>query len=140
MIKTKSQYNKLIDRMITFSSETKEHRKDPKGLDTIKVFNTWKEIFTGALEYWGFNDPAISSLFNWGCSSLTGYRGEHNWKKLHSTDEEILWSSEEKLQRFLSEVSYISDRITLDRLFRTHWLFNFWCSSVPELEFKLYDS
>lgn len=47
-----------------------------------------------------------------------------NWTALHKENTEYAKSSIEDLKNsFAGETDYISDRISWDRLFRTHWLF-----------------
>jgi len=47
-----------------------------------------------------------------------------NWGALHREVTEYSDTSKEELkEEFDSECNYIADRISYDRLFRTHWLF-----------------
>lgn len=76
----------------------------------------WKKFFYQCLANWGFNIKSRKDLFEWDI-------GE-NWADLHKEntgykDE----NSKQLLESFRAEVSYISDRTTLCRLFRAHWLF-----------------
>jgi hypothetical protein len=76
------------------------------------IIRLWKAFFcTALIEIYKFNTSAAEEMFNWGSD-------DHNWEKLHSTDEIL------SIADFKSEVNYISDRISLDRLFRTHWMIN----------------
>lgn len=84
---------------------------------TIK--SLWYKFFSVALKKYGFNKRAIDELFKWGNSG-------HNWKELWQENSidyknygEILL-----LRAFIYEIEYIYDRVSLDRLFRTHWIFN----------------
>jgi len=83
----------------------------------INIKSKWEEIFNLQLTRWGFNDISISELFEWG-------NGGHNWSKLHTTDEEEKQNTIKWLGNFASEIHYCYDRMSLDRLFRCHWLFN----------------
>lgn len=68
-----------------------------------------------------FNIAAINKLFEWG-------DGGHNWTALHKGNTEYEnYNEDEILSEFKAEVSYTYDRMSLDRLFRTHWLFNQIC-------------
>jgi hypothetical protein len=92
-----------------------------KNTITINIVNKikveWEELFKLQLKEWGFNDIASNELFEW------GNRG-HNWDRLHSTEEEDKLSISECLLQFSGEIYYCSDRMSLDRLFRCHWLYN----------------
>lgn len=47
-----------------------------------------------------------------------------NWEALHKENTEYKnYTKSELIESFASECSYISDRASYDRLFRTHWLF-----------------
>lgn len=63
-----------------------------------------------------FTDSVIHSLFY--------HFGMDNWKDLHL--ENTIYKGKRKktlLKAFCSEAHYICDRVSYDRLFRTHWLF-----------------
>ena len=80
----------------------------------------WKEYHSKALSRLGFNKQSREQLFSWG-------ENGHNWKKLHIGNSSYAGKDNiRKLLRedFLEDVLYIFDRISLDRLFRCHWLFN----------------
>ena len=103
----------------------------PKLTDDLEVFcykiyngptkdidKNWKAFFTCYLKFIGFNPKAIKELFQWGSDG-------HNWDALHIENTEYANEKKDKLlQSFCSEVEYIYDRISLDRLFRAHWLYN----------------
>ena len=85
--------------------------------------------FQGVLEYWeycfsyslkkmksGFNNKSIKCLFE-------DFDME-NWTALHIENTEYAGKSKDKLvSEFIGECHYIADRMSLDRLFRCHWLF-----------------
>lgn len=95
------------DKLIRFSSNRKNIKR-------------WKNLFSEVLSNWGFEENAISKLFEWGAEY------GHNWEKLHPSSEEESKTSEEILDKFWGEVYYCSDRMSLDRLFRCHWLYNYY--------------
>lgn len=76
----------------------------------------WRAYFSGYLYYLGWNKTAVSHLFKWG---NTG----HNWKLLH-WDTLAPEQRVEAMRTLLSEVSYSSDRLSLDRLLRAHYQYN----------------
>ena len=94
----------LVDDMITFAS------------DELPI-TQWESLFKRQLSNWGFNKIAQDSLFRWG---ECGY----NWKRLHLSEEEQRCTKEQWLDIFYCEVFYCSDRMSLDRLFRCHWLYS----------------
>ena len=49
-----------------------------------------------------------------------------NWKRLHLTADEEEVIKVEWLDKFYWDVSYCSDRWSLDRLCRCHWLYRAW--------------
>lgn len=88
--------------------------------DQKDIDKNWKEFFSCYLKDCGFNYTAIEALFEWGSDG-------HNWSELHIDKTEYKdYNKDQLLQRFICEVHYIYDRMSLDRLFRTHWLYNQW--------------
>ena len=83
-----------------------------------EIHKNWYDCFHRFLNIIdeGFTDESIQSLFydfdmeNWGAMH------KENTEYSECTDEELL-------DDFLGECSYICDRMSYDRLFRTHWLF-----------------
>lgn len=78
----------------------------------------WKKCFTSYLKSLkiGYSNRAIEDLF-YNFDML-------NWKDLHKGNTEYKDNSKEELLGFFcSETKYICDRMSYDRLFRTHWLF-----------------
>lgn len=76
------------------------------------VDSIWHQFFVTYLESIGYNHKAIDSLFEWG-------KGGHNWKALHPEDGQV-----EDFISLKEEMRYIYDRMSLDRLFRCHWIYN----------------
>jgi hypothetical protein len=98
--------------------------------DKRKNIKNWKNLFSEVLSNWGFTEPSISKLFEWGAEY------GHNWEKLHPSQEEELQSSTEILEDFWNEVSYCSDRMSIDRLFRCHWLYNYYFIKLSKEKVK----
>lgn len=91
----------------------------------------WKPAFIRILRnYYGFNKKAAETMFDWGSQG-------HNWSALHHTFEESL---EEVLESFTYEVRYICDRISLDRLLRTHHMYNHYFATLSHIKFKKEDA
>ena len=80
-----------------------------------KIERLWHDTFNTILKSFNFNRKARNYMWE----ELV--RG--NWKHLHLTDEEQSYSSYYWLDQLASEVWYCSDRWSLDRLTRCHWLF-----------------
>ena len=78
----------------------------------------WHQCFTHFLKSLrlGYNQKIIDSLF---------YDFDmENWKDLHKENTEYSeTTSQELVEEFTGECHYICDRMSYDRLFRTHWLF-----------------
>jgi hypothetical protein len=76
----------------------------------------WLKCFQYLLKQWGFTSKNSMQLFyNF---SMT------NWPDLHLENTEYAGNSKNELfNKFCEECNYCSDRMTFDRLFRTHWLF-----------------
>lgn len=83
-----------------------------------KLHSDWYNCFAHILLAFnvGHNEDTIKSLF---------YDFDmDNWKSMHKENTEYSDSSKEELIKdFCGECSYICDRTSYDRLFRTHWLF-----------------
>ena len=85
--------------------------------DTFEeILPNWRLCFSYFLLPKGFEEPAIKDLF---------FEFEmDNWKALHKENTRYAgYSKEELIESFKAECSYISDRMSYDRLFRAHWLF-----------------
>lgn len=87
--------------------------------DTFEdIHKNWYNCFSTILKtkFIGFNDLSISTLF---------YHFDMlNWKALHKENTEYCNTpTTELIEIFKADVNYISDRVSLDRLFRVHWLF-----------------
>lgn len=86
--------------------------------DFEKLHKEWFQCFDYIMRVFkvGHNSKTIKSLF---------YNFDmDNWTALHKEKTEYKDYTREKLiKSFCSECSYISDRVSYDRLFRTHWLF-----------------
>jgi hypothetical protein len=79
-----------------------------------KVEEYWHRTFNCVAEYLGFNKATRKILWE---DLVMG-----NWEKLHQTDEECRKTPDEWLEKLEGEVWYCSDRWSLDRLTRCHWL------------------
>lgn len=77
----------------------------------------WERAFKRQLQWWGFGRRARKMMWEFG---LWG----HNWKALHRTKAQDKYTIERWLQRFADSLSYCSDRMSMDRLLRTHWEFS----------------
>jgi len=84
--------------------------------DYIAAKEKWFYCFHYTLKRWGFNNKSIKDLFN---EFLMV-----NWEALHLENTSYVgYSKEELKESFRHECHYVSDRMSFDRLFRTHWLY-----------------
>ena len=80
--------------------------------EVVEIRREWFRLTKEIFKSWGWDNTAITSMTRWG-------EGGHNWEKLHRGDkEEDYWG------QFSSEIHYCSNRMSMDRWMRCHWLFN----------------
>lgn len=85
--------------------------------DFKTLYSKWKKCFIYILvSIFKFKKQSAIKLF---------YNFDmENWTALHIENTEYKnYSKNELIEAFVNECDYISDRISYDRLFRTHWLF-----------------
>lgn len=100
---------KLTNRLCRLTYKIKEEN------DLKKIEKLWKQFFFIYLESLGFNKESINHLFSWQIGN--------NWRDLHIENTEFkLYNKTLLLERFKGQIEYIFDRMSLDRLFRTHWM------------------
>jgi hypothetical protein len=76
----------------------------------------WHYCFDYTLRRWKFNKKARKDLFE-------NFLME-NWKSLWKENTEFKdYTKEKMIQYFQGECHYTCDRMSLDRLFRVHWLY-----------------
>ena len=83
-----------------------------------EIHDKWFKCFSYILKSYrlGYTNKIIKSLFY--------HFDMDNWKAMHKENTEYKDCSKEQLiDHFCGECSYICDRTSYDRLFRTHWLF-----------------
>ena len=83
--------------------------------DASEVERLWHLAFSSVLCEFGFPYKCIELLWD---ELVVG-----NWERLHMTDAERERTAAEWLEQLRPEVFYCSDRWTIDRLTRCHWLF-----------------
>ena len=103
---SKDNYRKIGELLRYIRSE---------GCCAAGVESRWHQVFNIVLRDLGFTRKQRS--FMWG-ELMYG-----NWDRLHLTDEEKAKPSSEFLDDFYYDVLYCSDRWSLDRLMRCHWLY-----------------
>lgn len=102
----------VTDRLVYLATKI----SNAKTYEQIKPL--WENYFETTLTEMGFNSKSISHLLNWG-------QAGHNWNILHR--ENTQYKNHTKYQLislFNMDVVYMSDRISLDRLFRAHWAYH----------------
>ena len=82
--------------------------------DEKVIERLWHATFSRFLREMGFNRKAVRVMWDTLCNG--------NWKRLHLTDEEEKRPREKWLEDFDADVFYCSDRWSLDRFVRCHWL------------------
>lgn len=110
----------IVDEFINFADHIRRIIESDNKITIdliIKIKNRWEELYKKQLFQWQFNKKAANDLFEWG-------ENGHNWSKLHTTEEEDEKTYIDWLHDFLYELEYCCDRMSLDRLFRCHWLYN----------------
>lgn len=80
-----------------------------------KVTEYWHRTFFCVAKYLGFNRATRRILWE---ELVAG-----NWSRLHLSYDEGLNTSDDWLKDFCWDVVYCSDRWSLDRLTRCHWLY-----------------
>ena len=111
MLFKKRRKDKYYDIMLSFGNYDR---------DRDLIYNIcrdkWFYCFNFVLRNWGFSKKSIHHLFyNWDMS---------NWDALHLENTKYKGFISHDLKRiFFFECVYVCDRMSFDRLFRTHWLF-----------------
>lgn len=92
-------------------------------ISEAETFDALHELWRSAFIYMfksfkvGFSDKSINHLFdNFRMENSKMFWKENNPEYKDRSDEELI-------EIFKGECSYISDRYSYDRIFRTHWLF-----------------
>ena len=91
------------------------YTKTPDNCTPQKVEEYWHRTFSCVAKYLGFNKATRKILWE---ELVYG-----NWERLHTTEEEQKLTPQEWLRKLHYEVFYCSDRWSLDRLTRCHWLY-----------------
>lgn len=90
------------------------------------VEKLWRRVFGTVLADFGF--PRKARTFLWD-NLVVG-----NWKHLHMTETEKTYGADDWLDLLVGEVFYCSDRWTMDRLVRCHWMYRQYMDAVKEEE------
>lgn len=98
---------------------------DDGGRAPRKVSKLWRCAFSCVAKYLGFNKATRRILWE---QLVQG-----NWDRLHQTEEEARRTPEEWLDKLYWQVSYCSDRWSLDRLSRCHWLYRQYMEACGEV-------
>ena len=80
-----------------------------------KVEEYWHRAFMCISKHLGFDKAARRILWE---DLVCG-----NWEHLHQTEDEMERTADEWLEELRGDVFYTSDRASLDRLTRCHWLY-----------------
>lgn len=112
----------------------KDFYNNIKGIENSNILEVveklWKDCFTYILKKRDkkYTRQTINDLF---------YNFEMcNWKAMWKENTEYSSHSKDELKKsFYIEIMMNSDRFSLDRLFRTHWLFLRWKDEVEKEKF-----
>lgn len=97
-------------------------------VDTVKT--SWHKIFNNVCLYLGINKRSANVLWSDMCYG--------NWKHLHKTEEEVKKTESQWFDDFVNDMLYCSDRWSVDRLMRVHWMFRKWGEkAVGWMDFQL---
>lgn len=94
----------------------REYSEDQINVDVVKA--SWHKIFNNACLYLGINRRSANVLWSDMCYG--------NWKHLHRTEEEEKKTESQWFDDFINDMFYCSDRWSVDRLMRVHWMFRQW--------------
>lgn len=86
------------------------------------VAEMWSRVFFNVARELGFNKATRRILWR---DLVVG-----NWDRLHLTEDEREMAPHEWIQALRSDVWYCSDRWSLDRLARCHWLYRQYVMSI----------
>ena len=89
-----------------------------------KIDESWYRTFSCVAKSLGFNKAARRILWE--------NLADGNWEHFHLTDEEEKRTADEWLNELCWDVRYCSDRWTLDRLTRCHWMFRQYMYAVQK--------
>lgn len=84
------------------------------GCPTEEAESLWRQVFEAVLIRERFTRHAIDYMWD--------NLAQGNWERLHQTEGEKAKTAAEWLEDFRLDVFYCSDRWSLDRLTRCHWL------------------
>lgn len=128
MLINKLDENKLTSKICDdCCSFYKKHKEDHSDIEAIKA--EWYGIFSDVCWYLGINKRSSKELWLQMC--------EGNWTHLHLTEEEKKLTDDEWFNDFNAEVLYCSDRWSVDRLMRCHWMFRQWGRKASDGWFKM---
>lgn len=111
MKKSKSTWKPAYDASMRFFKAVTGNEK----VSVDKVKNMWYNVFNSALKSLGFPRHARSRMWE---GLVFG-----NWKRLHLTEDERKATSTYWLEELAWDAYYCSDRWTLDRITRCHWMY-----------------
>lgn len=109
----KKKYDKVINLAVKLW-RMRNIENYEESFDEVRVI--WEEFFFRAFKMMGMNKKSIKVL--WEDFEMS------NWKAMWFEGSEFEnYTYRELFETFVGEAHYICDRLTIDRIFRTHWLF-----------------
>lgn len=104
----------MVNSAYSLSMELCGYVKHNEDCSPEEVERLWKRIFEAVLIREKFTRSAIDYMWK--------NLAQGNWEHFHLTEEETQRTSSEWLEEFELDVFYCSDRWSLDRLTRCHWM------------------
>ena len=83
-----------------------------------EVEDDWRKCFVASADVLGISRKSANVLYH-------GF-GQGNWEHLHLFDEERGYSLDKWASDFAYDLFYCSDRWSVERMLRVHWLFRQW--------------
>lgn len=124
MASTLEYTDEAVDYIIAQCAKLSKWCEKPKKVTEKKLRRKWNKLFIDICQYMGIDNLSAIVLFE---QLVLG-----NWEHIHLTEDEEKYTHSEWLAKFSSDIFYCSDRWSLDRLMRCHWLYRQIMRSFPK--------
>ena len=126
----KKKYDKVINLAVKLW-RMRNIENYEESFDEVRVI--WEEFFFRAFKMMGMNKKSIKVL--WEDFEMS------NWKAMWFEGSEFEnYTYRELFETFVGEAHYICDRLSIDRIFRTHWLFKEAFYNWPDMKFRAHQN
>jgi len=121
----------LCDKRVELALKLEKYNKNFE-TNYLEIKKIWYKYFTISLKELGIKSQKSINILFWEWKM-------DNWKAMHKENSEYKeFSKKQMYNSFCNEAHYISDRISLDRIFRTHWLFReIFRDEISEEQYKI---